>query len=62
MKFYTNVMRQSLTMTLGSYWEKRLAAAQKRFNRTCESLERVRKLSAGVHRVKIMAAEGGPVR
>jgi hypothetical protein len=55
-------MRQSLTMTLGSYWEKRLAAAQKRFNRTCESLERVRKLPAGVHRVKIMVAEGGPVR
>jgi hypothetical protein len=26
---YTNVMRQSITLTLGAYWEKRLTAAQK---------------------------------
>jgi hypothetical protein len=57
---YTNVMRQSITLTLGAYWEKRLTAAQKRFNRACESLERVRKLSVRVPKVQInVAAEGG---
>jgi hypothetical protein len=57
---YTNVMRQSITLTLGAYWEKRLTAAQKRFNRAGESLERVRMLSARVPRVQInVAAEGG---
>jgi hypothetical protein len=57
---YTNVMRESITLTLGAYWEKRLTAAQKRFNRACESLERVRKLSARVPKLQInVAAEGG---
>lgn len=57
---YTNVMKQSITLDLGAYWERRLTAAQKRFNRACESLERVRKLSARVPRVQInVAAEGG---
>ena len=57
---YTSVMRQSITLMLGAYWEKRLTAAQKRFNRACESLERVRKLSAHLPRVQInVAAEGG---
>ncbi|HEX7176985.1 MAG TPA: hypothetical protein VF240_17130 [Pyrinomonadaceae bacterium] len=57
---YTNVMKQSITLTLGAYWEKRLTAAQKRFTRACESLERVRKLSARVPKVQInVAAEGG---
>jgi hypothetical protein len=57
---YTGVMKQSITLTLGAYWEKRLTAAQKRFNRACESLERVRKLSARVPKVQInVAAEGG---
>ena len=50
---YTSVIRQSITLTLGAYWEKRLTAAQKRFNRACESLERVRKLSARVPRAQI---------
>ena len=46
--------------TLGAYWEKRLTAAQIRFDRACESLERVRKLSARVPGVQInVAAEGG---
>lgn len=57
---YSGVMRESITLTLGAYWEKRLTAAQKRFNRACESLERVRKLSARVPKVQInVAAEGG---
>lgn len=57
---YTSVLRQSITLALGAYWEKRLTAAQKRFNQACESLEWVRKLSARVPRVQInVAAEGG---
>ena len=57
---YTSVMRKSITLTLGAYWERRLTAAQKRFNRAYESLERVRKLSARVPKVQInVAAEGG---
>ncbi|HEX6623130.1 MAG TPA: hypothetical protein VF064_05420 [Pyrinomonadaceae bacterium] len=33
---YASVMRQSITLALGACWEKRLTAAQKRFNRACE--------------------------
>ena len=42
---YSNIMTQSITLTLGAYWEKRLSAAQRRFTRACETLARVRKLS-----------------
>jgi hypothetical protein len=42
---YSGTMKQSITLTLGIYWEKRLTAAQKRFTRACETLARVRKLS-----------------
>ena len=42
---HTNIMKQSITLTLGIYWEKRLSAAQRRFARACESLARVRRLS-----------------
>src|SRR5688500_705485 len=42
---YSNVMKQSITLTLGMYWEKRLSAAHRRFTRSCETLARVRKLS-----------------
>jgi phage gp37-like protein len=41
---YTNALSQSITLTLGMYWEKRLTAVQKRFQKACESLARVRKL------------------
>lgn len=41
---YTNVMKGSHTLTLGLYWEKRLTAAHKRYQKACESLARVRKL------------------
>jgi hypothetical protein len=55
---YSSIMKQSITLTLGMYWEKRLAAAQKRFNRACESLTRVRKLSRPSVQINV-AAEGG---
>jgi len=42
---YSNAMKQSITLTLGAYWEKRLSAAQRRFTRACETLTRVRRLS-----------------
>ena len=35
---YSSVMKQSITLALGMYWEKRLSAAQKRFTLACESL------------------------
>ncbi len=31
---YSTTMKQSITLTLGIYWEKRLSAAQKRFTRS----------------------------
>jgi len=57
---YSNAMSQSITLTLGMYWEKRLSAAQRRFTRACESLTRVRKLSRNSPPLQVnIAAEGG---
>jgi hypothetical protein len=56
---YTNVMRQSITLTLGIFWEKRLSMAQKRFTRACESPARVRRLSRRIPIQVNIAAEGG---
>lgn len=57
---YSHTMKQSITLTLGIYWEKRLSAAQKRFTRACETLTRVRRLSRNVPALQVnIAAEGG---
>ncbi len=57
---YSNTMKQSITLTLGMFWEKRLSAAQKRFTRACETLTRVRKLSRTSPALQVnIAAEGG---
>jgi hypothetical protein len=57
---YSSVMKQSITLALGIYWEKRLSAAQKRFTRACETLVRVRKLSRNAPALQFnIAAEGG---
>ncbi|MBA3355094.1 MAG: hypothetical protein H0U18_03980 [Pyrinomonadaceae bacterium] len=57
---YSIVMKQSITLTLGVYWEKRLTAAQKRFTRACETLARVRKLSRNTRALQFnIAADGG---
>jgi hypothetical protein len=57
---YSSTMRQSITLTLGVYWEKRLTAAQRRFTRACEALARVRKLSRNTPALQVnIAAEGG---
>lgn len=42
---FTQKMSESHTHTAGTYYEKRLTAAQKRFTRACESLARVRRLA-----------------
>jgi hypothetical protein len=57
---YSSTMRQSITLSLGLYWEKRLTAAQKRFARACETLARVRKLSGNIPALQFnIATEGG---
>ena len=56
---YSNTMKQSITLTLGIYWEKRLSAAQRRFTRACETLARVRKLSRGTPGLQFNIATNG---
>ena len=57
---YSGTMAQSITLTLGMYWEKRLSAAQMRFTRACETLARVRKLSRNTPALQFnIAASGG---
>lgn len=57
---YSSVMKQSITLTLGMYWEKRLTAAQKRFARACETLARVRKLARNTPALQVnIATKGG---
>lgn len=57
---YSNAMKQSITLTLGIYLEKRLTAAQRRFTRACETLVRVRKLSRNDPSLHFnIAADGG---
>lgn len=57
---YSNTMSQSITLTLGMYWEKRLTSAQRRFTRACETLTRVRKLSRNTPALQVnIATEGG---
>jgi len=57
---YSHAMKQSITLTLGIYWEKRLSAAQRRFTRACETLTRVRKLSRNTPALQVnIATEGG---
>jgi hypothetical protein len=56
---YTGTMKQSITLTLGMYWEKRLTAAQKRFTRAGETLARVRKLSRNTPALQFNIATSG---
>ena len=55
---YSKVMSQSVTLTLGRYWEKRLSAVQHRFLRACTTLARIRKMGLPALQVNI-AADGG---
>lgn len=56
---HTNVMKQSITLGVGLYWEKRLTMAQRRFTRACESLARVRRVSRRIPIQVNIAAHGG---
>jgi len=56
---YSHVMKQSITLTLGIFWEKRLSAAQRRFTRACETLARVRKLSRNTPALQFNIATAG---
>ena len=56
---YSGTMKQSITLTLGIYWEKRLPAAQRRFTRACETLARVRKLSRSTPSLQFNIATNG---
>ena len=56
---YSSTMAQSITLTLGMYWEKHLTAAQKRFTRACETLARVRKLSRNTPALQFNIATSG---
>lgn len=47
---YSNTMKQSITLMLGMYWEKRLSAAQRRFTRARSSRRRgARRAGGGIH-------------
>jgi hypothetical protein len=50
---YSAVMAQSITLTMGDYWERRLSAAQRRYLRACETLARVRRLRLPALQVNI---------
>ncbi len=56
---HTNVMKQSISLACGIYWERRLTMAQRRFTRACESLARVRRLSRRIPVQVNIAAQGG---
>ncbi len=56
---YSHVMKQSITLTHGMFWEKRLSAAQRRFARACETLARVRKLSRNTPALQFNIATSG---
>lgn len=56
---HVNIMKQSTTLTLGAYWDKRLSMSQRRFTRACESLARVRRLSRRIPIQVNIAAQGG---
>ena len=55
---YSKVMSQSITLTQGRYWQKRLSAAQNRYLRACTTLARIRKMRLPALQVNI-AADGG---
>jgi len=55
---YSRVMSESIPLTLGQYWEKRLSAAQRRYLRACTTLARIRKMGLPAMQVNV-AMDGG---
>jgi hypothetical protein len=56
---YSHTMKQSISLPLAMYWEKKLTAAQRRFTRACETLARVRKLSRNTPALQFNIATAG---
>lgn len=56
---HVNIMKQSISLNVGGYWDKRLSMSQRRFTRACESLARVRRLSRRIPIQVNIAANGG---
>lgn len=56
---HTNIMKQSISIAVAAYWDKRLSMAQQRFARASESLARVRRLSRRIPIQVNIAARGG---
>ena len=56
---YSHTMKQSISLPLAMYWEKKLTAAQRRFTRACETLTRVRKLSRNTPALQFNIATNG---
>ncbi len=55
---YTAAMERSLPLPQADYWDRHLSAAQRRFNRACDTLTRARRLLNPTLQVNI-AAQGG---
>jgi hypothetical protein len=56
---YSHIMKGNNTLKLCDYWDRHLTAAQKRFERACETLERVRLMARsrqGLHLAGTKAA------
>ena len=56
---HTNIMKQSISLAVGAYWDRRLSMAQSRFTRASESLARLRRLSRRIPIQVNIAAQGG---
>jgi hypothetical protein len=55
---YSSAMARSIPLSLADYWDRHLAAAQRRYLRACETLARTRRLLQPTLQVNI-AAQGG---
>jgi hypothetical protein len=57
---FTSMMNQSISFTLGKYWESRLNAAQRRHLRAVETLARVKRLLSRIPPLQVnIATQGG---
>jgi len=55
---HVNMMKQSISLTLRAYWDRRLSMAQHRFTQAAESLAQVRRLSRRIPLQLNIAAPG----
>lgn len=50
---YTRATRESMSLALGDYWERKLSSAQRRYLRAAETLARIRRLALPVMQVNV---------